>query len=543
MIDLANVKKPRPRPETPQEAPKTPKSNASKIHVESISMRPHPHEVVPEKFRKTPGVRIQSSARILAKDDKFIYLGVMQTAYQAAKATYQQLSVWSSFDIYAGMEPRFKEYRRNFMVRRSLNSLAFWATKEGYETVLEPPITEDKTPDQIKTEVALYKYVKDYVDKVNKDVNFDNVLRIAVIKSKIYGYCGFEIERDGASNPKRLIPLRSERLRALIDKNWNLKGFAYDGEGDLRSPFYTPDEVLYFVNYDLEGDWQGLSEIEPVMKETELDDKIFREDLPEALTTLWAGIALYTIDRSKMRSGVTDAEVAQAITDFINKVRPGHSIATEAVWTGQTFDIRPNLNMILAVSDKMERRIVGNFGVPRFMLGLEYQGWNRSTAYGEIEMFADGPISDIHRDFKRQVEAQWYEPLVRLKLGRVEAKYMPRIQIRNGKLRIFKAQTAALPFALKHQWKEIRTLDWLQLFDSGGRVFAQGAIDEKKFYELMGKGRSTSWDLKELEETLKEQQAVKQKRQQESPFPLVPKLTPEQLRQQAEERMSVSGTR
>ena len=120
----------------------------------------------------------------------------------------------------------------------------------------------------------------------------------------------------------------------------------------------------------------------------------------------------------------------------------------------------------------------------------------------EIEVFVDGPITDLQRRLKRQSEAQWYVPLTQLALGRKMTQYLPRIGIRKGRVRVYKLQTEDLPVVVKHQWKEIRTADWLDLFTAAGQVYANGTgpIDQKKFYELMSKGRSTSWDLKELEE-------------------------------------------
>ena len=498
---------------------KTKQEETRKVSVAGIGLRPKPHEIIPEGLRKRPGVRVLSSARVLAKNERYITVGVMTTAYQASIAKYNQYSVQSGVDIYAGMNPLMREYRRNFLVRRSINSLAFWTTKEGFKTALEPSDTTDKTPEQIAAETEPYTYVKTYIDKINKDVDLDNVLRNTIIAGKTLGHCGYEIDRKPSGDPQRLLPLDNTSLNPLVDQDWVLQGFQYEGRGTLSRPEYKPDQVLYFVFDDLDGSMEGISEIEPILKEADLDDKIFREDLPEALTTLWAGIILYTIDRSKMPNA-TDAEIETAIADFIDQVKPGKSIATEAVWTGQAFDVKPNLDQILNVSERVERRIVGNFGVPRFMLNLEYQGWNRETASRELEVFVDGPITDLQRRIKRQLEAQWYLPLTELRLGRTEARYRPRLKLWRGRMRVMKAQEADLPVVAKHQWNEIRTADWLELLRTGAQAYGNGtgAFDQRKFYELMSKGKATSWDVKELDEKRKAMlQVMKEKPTQVAP--------------------------
>src|SRR3972149_5587169 len=48
--------------------------------------------------------------------------------------------------FYKGLDDYYREYRRNFLVRGAINTRGFWATKEGFETVVEP--NQDNTISQ-----------------------------------------------------------------------------------------------------------------------------------------------------------------------------------------------------------------------------------------------------------------------------------------------------------------------------------------------------------------------------------------------------------
>ena len=64
--------------------------------------------------------------------------------------------------------------------------------------------------------------------------------------------------------PNRLIslPLLSIfDLRPNVNEDWDLEGFWWRGQKN----FYAPGELLYFTNNSLESDYEGISDIEPVL--------------------------------------------------------------------------------------------------------------------------------------------------------------------------------------------------------------------------------------------------------------------------------------
>jgi len=433
---------------------------------------------------KRPGVSILSHTACLPFQAR-----MLQTAYQAAKAQFTsgQTSYSPYFDVYTYMTPFYREYRRNWLVRRAVNTLAFWTTKEGFDTELElvkPPPNIDDTQEEKLLES--YQPAKDYIDDINKTVGADDAWRTAQVKRSIHGHSAFEIVGT-ISNPERLLPLDSTQIEPLINNDWILKGYSYEGKGSLTQPFYQPEEVLYFTLNDFEGDMKGLSDIEPIVADCDLYDKIVREDLTEALTVLWAGIVLYLLDRSKL-GNTTDATVQSIIDDFVAQIKPGKSLATENVWSAQVVDVHPDLTQILGVVDNIERSIVGALGVPRYMLNLKVEGWSRANAYAELEAFVDSAVTDSQRTLRRQIEAQWYLPMLQSQLGKKQAMAAFLKLLRRG-------QKVQLPVKLNHVWRETRTADWLELFRSVTQAYngGMGWISTEKAYEIMTKGKSADF--------------------------------------------------
>ena len=406
---------------------------------------------------------------------------VLQAEYIAMQASKWQFNKWLSptLQAYAAMNIYLREYRRNFLVRGSINALAFWATKEGFETEVEVPDEDLKTEEQIAAYRKQFAPCKTFIDTINKKVRFKKHLRTALIKREIYGRSGAEIEYDLSGVPRRILNLDSQIFigtEPLIDANWEVRGFSYKGMGtSFTQPFYQPWECLYFTKNELEDDLQGLSSVEPILKESQLDDKIVREDITEAATTMWAGIVVWLLDRSLLPN-LSDTQVAALIDNLVNSIQPGKHVGTEAVWKPVQIKVQVDINSLLAVQDSCERRIVGNFGVPRFMLNIEKE-LNRATAYAELEAFVDGPISDIQEDMAEQIEDRWYDLLVRIfyKLKPTTPK-------------------EKLPCHIRHKWHEIRTTDWFQLVASVSTAYQAGWVDQEKAFEMMYEGPKSDFN-------------------------------------------------
>jgi len=424
---------------------------------------------------RRPGVIITSSAARNPYDTRQLVIRMTPKQYvaftktrAAAKTKYVPWESVAEQESYSGMNKYYREYRRDSLVRTCINTLAFWSTNKGFETVLEP--TGDVKAEELEKYLEPYQEVKAFVDKINRNVGLDQALRVAVIKAKIYGHSAFEIVLNKSGEPNQLIPLDSTGIKADIDENWQLTGYTYD-KLDVSEGPYQPREILYFANNALDLDRIGLSDIEPIIEAIQTRQKIIREDMKEAAYTLWAGIGIHILDDE----GLDDQQVATAIEQHIKQLKPGKHVATSNRWSIQIVDLKPNLDMLINDKKEHDREIIGHFLVPRFMLNREEQV-NRATAFAELQALVDGPITDIQRWLARDVEAQWYEPLVRMNLSL--------------------AQDQEPPVRIKHKWNPISTQDMMEWAKIVAELYAEGmgVIDRKKAYELM------NWDVKELEQ-------------------------------------------
>ncbi len=395
----------------------------------------------------------------------------------AAKSRYYLGMTQTIFEAYKGMEKHYRWYRSDALVRGCIDALAYWSTKEGFDTVLEP-IGEDLTPEQEQQIIDAHADLKDYIDKINMRVNLDHVLRVAVIKGKIYGKAGFEIELNNKQEPNRLLSLPFLSLfdlRPDVDQDWVLQGFWWRGQKD----FYKPSELLYFTNSAIESDYEGISAIEPILDDLETRGKIRQEDLKEAVTTLWAGIAIHSLDIDRLPPGLTQDDIQAIINEHVAALRPGKHIATDNRWEINVIDLKPDLEKLVRVKTDIDQEIIGNFQVPKFILNRS-ESVNRATSYSQLEAFVDGPITDNQRWLARTVEAQWYDPLTRAFL-KVPDGQDPEVRVR-------------------HRWREIRTSDFYQLLLAVSTAVADGFVDQAKGYELMRDGPSATFDPAEVQQ-------------------------------------------
>jgi hypothetical protein len=424
---------------------------------------------------------------------------------QAGKAefeTYGDITSGSyATGVYHGANRFFREYRKNFIVAGCLDTLAYWSTKEGFDTVLEPrgvKFTEDEAGKAAKA-VYLAKYagLKEFIDQQNENVSLDDMLPIGVIMAKIFGHHGFEYDDDGEEFT-RWVSLDPDQINPVNNRRKQRMGYSYKGRGTtVAAPFYQPEDIFYLCNKDLDGRGFGLSDIEPILKEIQLDDKIVREDLTEAATTLWAGQILLWLDIDRIPATWKDADIQAALNAQVAAMAPGKTVASDNRWTAQIVDLKPDTDKLCNISDKMERRILGNFKTPRYMLSLQMDSWARATSYTELETYVDGIVTSTQKWLKRAIEHQWYLKLTKLWLTQ-NAPWSERVP---------------LPIMVKHQWRQIRTADWFEQVRAAAAAYngGMGFADKKKCYEMMQKGQATQFDPKELElQQLAMRSAIKQ---------------------------------
>jgi len=183
---------------------------------------------------------------------------------------YGETSTPTSSTYYRGMNEDYRWFRQDELVRKCIVTNALFATTAGYETIIE-----SENPDK-------FSQVEEKIDELNKTVNMDLALFVAQVKRSVYGSAGFEIVLDDQDYPRRLLSLQSTLLRPDIDEDWTHTGYTYKG----KKGFYTPDEVLYFTNLQLEADMLGLSDVEPIRTVCQARHEVLPENFPEIARSL-----------------------------------------------------------------------------------------------------------------------------------------------------------------------------------------------------------------------------------------------------------------
>jgi len=384
------------------------------------------------------------------------------------KALHSEGTTDTTSEAYDSMNKSYRWFRQDELVRKCLVTNSFYAClTKGFETVLEP-VDQSLDPQERERLLEDYAYVKTEVDARNKRVNMDWVLFVAQVKRSIFGKAGFEVVLDPNDLlPDRLIPLKSEDLKPKLNENWELTGYEYKG----KDGFYAPEEVLYFTNIGLEADYEGLSDIEGIRDICKARNHTFTKDIPEIVMTLWAPFLLLQADTS----GLDPAAADTALTNLANQTKPGKRVVVNESVEGEVLDMKPDTEGLVSLLDKMDERIIGNFGTPKFLVGKPIE--NRATAYAELEAFVEGPVSFIQRYFKREIERQWYDPLTEQII--LKRENLPQSAFQSKK---------TVPVVLKHRWNPIRTADVLELYNAVTNLYGQGmgVVDRKTAWDLLG---------------------------------------------------------
>jgi len=383
---------------------------------------------------------------------------------------------------YEAMDKNYRWFRQDEMVRRCLVTNAYFATlAAGYETVLQvQPDEKGVMPSDPEAVLEQYAWVKKRVDDINRRVNFDNVLFVSQLKRSIYGKAAWEIGYDEDELPEIVVALRSEYIKPQVDETWQLTGFKSTQPGAPRDG-YPVEKILYFTNLSLESDYEGISDVEPVRGVCEAKYELLTENFHEIVRTVWAPYVILQADTSMM----PEDEETSLLEDLADIARSGKSIAVNTSVEPKIVSLNIDFQGLLGMLGSFEEAILRAFGTPRSLVMKQPQ--NRATAYAELEAYVNGPISSIQRYLKREVEQQWYSRIVE---------------------RLFEKEgVEGAPVKVVHQWKPIRTQDFIEMANAAATLWgtmATGPIggNRRKVWELLG------WDISELPEEEQTQQAA-----------------------------------
>lgn len=382
---------------------------------------------------------------------------------------------------YASMDQNYRWFRKDRLVRRCIMVNAYFSVyAAGFETELQAT-NQDLSDEEQEALKEKYSDLKVFIDDLNKKLNMDKILFISDIKRSIFGKVGWEIVmmKEG-KYPSWLHSLLSQKLKPWVDKTgtWELKGFSYRNVKKLQ---YKADEVFYMTNIQLEDDYEGLSDVEPIQEVCNARNVIYWENYPEIVRTLWAAVHVAVADTGSM----TQANETSFLNGLAQRLRAGKAIAVNKAIDVKTITLSADIAGLRQISQDQKEEILGNFGTPRFLVGIPIE--NRATAYAELEAYVEGTIAGRQNEIGRAAEA-FYDRWSRIYLEK-DAK---------NKINIEKNEKP--PVEVKHKWKKIRVSDVYEAAKAVGMLWGQGGLgplgllmDYEKVWEIM------DWDPAELD--------------------------------------------
>jgi len=364
--------------------------------------------------------------------------------YRISKAKPKvKRSEWETGSLYSSstLSDYLKYYKTISLVRQCVNLRASFATSRGFFTEVE--VLDDSDPEE-------FLDVKKKVDEVNRKVNLDEVVYIAEIKREIFGFAGFEIVK-AKKEPVKLNPLQSALLEPVLDENWNLDSYIYNN--DEENPL-KPDDIFFVGNDRLEGDPRGLSMIQPIVsaikQKMELD-----EDVLAAAMRMWAPFVIAQVDTSMM----TEAEEEAKLNEIKDAIEPGVSLVTNKSIEFQVVHMTPDLQSLMLTRQNVDEEILGNFGIPKPLMGRE-RSLNRASLEYSLKALREGAILRIQRTLKREIERQLYAPIV------AQMGLSDRVRI-------------------KHTWKPVSIQDFIDIAAPINELYKNKIIDRRIAYDLL----------------------------------------------------------
>jgi len=344
-------------------------------------------------------------------------------------------------------------YKSTGVLRKCVNMIANFTTRAGFETTIRC-LNEDDNPEKPE-----YLEVKRQIDDLNRRVNMDNVLRITQIKRYIHGNCGWvmttseeddSIMRLDPLNSSYIIPLINEKTGEFIGINYS---YAQTGE-------IPKERLLYFTFDTIENNRTsllGVSACRSIERNVKIKKNLER-DLLYASRSLWAPIVIYNVDTR----GLTPTEESELFDTLKGDLRPGAIVVVNRAVEHKVVQYNPDLNNLIRAIDKQDEEIIGNFGIPKALLSRE-KTMARATLEFSIRAFYESTIAGEQHYLKRQLEQQWYDPLVE-SMG-----FADKIRIR-------------------HEWRPI--LDpQSDLIVALVRAFEAGVVNLDEFWRRLG------WEL------------------------------------------------
>ncbi len=375
----------------------------------------------------------------------------------------------------------------DYTIRGAINRLVFFilGKTDSIKTTLYPNIREQiQSEYQAKNELAKVNIMRgadeiadqlmgsqfseqeqlklqEYIDNTDRVTKLYPSLPKPIKSAYLFGRAGLWIQRtpDGIQDlnmppgsPIALKPLNSRYLGQveINPVNWNIVNVEYNDpsariqkDGDPTKEFDTSkaaqppqsgeeatiklpiEDLLYFTRDDdnIVGDslHYGLSTVQPILALSEENRRINQRVMPEIHESMWGGSALWTFP------GWSRSD----IDTFLATIKPGKNITVNSPDVDvKNIALQFDEANLLNVRDANEKKILGAFGVPDFLLNIKAASAQK-TMGDELIAFQESIIESERAWIRDILDEYWYRRLLNA--------YFPEDQYIHIKLKVVTA--------------------------------------------------------------------------------------------------------
>jgi len=357
------------------------------------------------------------------------------------------------------------------MLRRCVVAVAnFTIYVKGFDTKLEatkPP--PDKTDAKTHNEALIkqYGWVKDFVDDINKTVNLDNLIFSAALTMEFYGRAAYEIVRDRKDIPVMLnalevCPDRPDNLKPVINERTK-KVVKYVIKRGDKEEVYRPEDVLYFVNLDINDSQYGLrydqvyalGDVTPALPACILRREVVLTS-PRIIKRVCDPFVIISVNTTGFMG--SKEELTKSLNEVLEGIDSGENVVTNHEATTEAVYPTISLEAVTGYEKEKANEIATTLGVPRIL--VNEPNINRATSETEMKAFVEGQVAAKQRRIKRILEGPvWYGMLVRLAF---ENRNTP---IKEGE---------AVPVSVKQNFRVIDIGDYTQESTVASTLYGNG---------------------------------------------------------------------
>jgi hypothetical protein len=286
-----------------------------------------------------------------------------------------------------------KAYKQDALVRNCINMIAYFTTHRDYKlsySLLKKGSESRKNEYDEWLKILAQSLV---------DANLLQALNTGVINMKVFGVAVFYFIYKKSGVIIDFIPLEPEMIQIKQKKTWDLDYLDYNSPvSGLQT--IKPTDILFLINTPITRDYQGLSEVAPLIEVVETRRALYI-DLRESAKRTWAPLVYAEVDTSGVPINKEDAVLKR----FSEQLKPGTSQVFNLPVKFNVVDLKPNVESIVRGLEKADEEILGAFGIPKALASRE-KTLTRATLDVSLRALYESQVEGIQQYLKREVDKQ-----------------------------------------------------------------------------------------------------------------------------------------